>query len=95
VDRHTEVAPQPVGSLTAELDLLRRERGGTALVVITGRLEQDALPAVAALRRRYDQLVVASLVPELEPVPTYPGLTVFSDTTADGLARAWNTRTIR
>lgn len=95
VDLLTEVAPQPDGSLTAELDLLRRERGGTALIVITGRLDEDTLPATAALRRRYDHLVVASLVPEAAAVPTYPGLTILSEATADGLARAWNTRTIR
>lgn len=95
VDLLTEVAPRPEGSLAVELDLLRRERGGTALVVVTGKLEEDTLPAVAALRRRYDHLVVASLVPASAAVPRYPGLTVLADTTADGLARSWNKRTIR
>lgn len=92
VDHLTEVAPDPDGSLASELALLRRDRGGTALVVVTGRLAAAALPMVAALRRRYDHLVVASLVAAPAPLPPYPGLTVLSASTADALARAWNTR---
>lgn len=95
VDLLTEMTPDPVGSLTAELELLRRERGGTALVVITGSLEEDTLPAVAALRRRYDHLVVASLVPEPADAPAYAGITILCERDAEELARAWNTRTIR
>lgn len=91
VDFLTEVAASPQGSLQAELSLLRRERGGTALVVVTGRIEADTLPAVANLRRRYDHLIVASLVPLLDETRTYPGLSILTATTADELARSWNT----
>jgi uncharacterized protein (DUF58 family) len=92
VDRLTEVTPDGRGSLAAELALLRRERGGTALVVVTGRLAPATLPTVATLRRRYDHVVVASLVRLSPPHHPYPGLTVLTAATADGLARAWNSR---
>jgi uncharacterized protein (DUF58 family) len=92
VDHLTEVVPRPEGSLTAELLLLRRDRGGTALVVVTGRLDHDSLPTIATLRRRYDHLVVASIASGTAPVPVYPGLTILVADTADGLARAWNNR---
>lgn len=95
VDFLTEVEPREEGSLQAELGLLRRERGGTALVVVTGRLESDTLPAVATLRRRYDQLVVISIVPSVDEARTYPGVTILVGTDADEAARAWNTRSAR
>ena len=52
---------------------LRRERGGNALVVVTGVIKLVSLPEVGALRRRFDQLIMASLVPRAAPAPTYPG----------------------
>jgi uncharacterized protein (DUF58 family) len=92
VDYLTEIAPHESGSLSGELSLLRRERGGTALVVVTGRLDGEILPVIAALRRRYDHIVVASLVSRPDRAPVYPGLTILVARTADDLARAWNTR---
>jgi uncharacterized protein (DUF58 family) len=92
VDHLTEIVPRATGSLGAELSLLRRERGGTALVVVTGRLDAETLPRIASLRRRYDHIVVASLVSQSMTAPVYPGLTILVSSTADELARAWNTR---
>jgi uncharacterized protein (DUF58 family) len=92
VDHLTEVVPQVQGSLSSELSLLRRERGGTALVVVTGRLDLETLPLIASLRRRYDHIVVASLISQPTAAPIYPGLTILVARTADELARAWNTR---
>ncbi|HWG73403.1 MAG TPA: DUF58 domain-containing protein [Acidimicrobiales bacterium] len=89
VDHLTHVVPEAAGSLAAELLLLRRDRGGTALVVVTGRLDPDSLPTIAALRRRFDRLAVASIVPAAGLRPTFPGVSVLCATTADDLARAW------
>jgi uncharacterized protein (DUF58 family) len=95
IDHLTEVAPEAAGSLVAELLLLRRDRGGTALVVVTGRLEPDSLPAVAALRRRFDRLLMVSIVSEVGRLPVFPGVTVLAATSAADLARAWNREALR
>ncbi len=89
VDYLTDLAPSSEGSLLGELVALRRERGGNALVVVTGAAQLDWLPEVAALRRHFDQVIVASLVPRPAPAPIYPGLTVLVATTADELAQGW------
>jgi uncharacterized protein (DUF58 family) len=81
VDRLTRVRPDPVGSLRAQLTLLRRDRGGTALVVITGGLDAEVLPLAAALRRRFDRIIVASMVEQRSQVPTHPGLTIVAAST--------------
>ena len=89
VDYLTDLAASTEGSLLGELLALRRERGGNALVVVTGAVQLDALPEVAALRRRFDQVIVVSLVPRPTPAPVYTGLTILVGTNADDLARAW------
>ena len=43
VDYLTDVAPSPAGSLSAQLVPLRRDRGGSALVVVTGVLDVESL----------------------------------------------------
>ena len=86
---------QESGSLRSELVVLRRDRGGTALVVVTGTLTPENLPMVAGLRRRFDRVVVLSLSAERAPAPAHPGMTVVTAATADELARTWNTRIAR
>ncbi|MBO0732004.1 MAG: DUF58 domain-containing protein [Acidimicrobiaceae bacterium] len=95
VDHLTEVAPDETGSLEATLAHLRRDRGGTALVVVTGRLDPASLPMVAALRRQFDRIVVASLFAGGSLAPVYPGLTIVQAESADELARAWNETVVR
>lgn len=90
VDHLTGVTPAPEGSLEAELVVLRRDRGGTALVVVTGRLDPASLPTAAALRRRFDRVIVISLVDRPGRVPLQPGLVVVEAATVDELARRWN-----
>jgi uncharacterized protein (DUF58 family) len=90
VDYLTDLAPSSEGSLSGQLVNLRRERGGNALVVVTGVVQVDSLPEVAALRRRFDHVVLVSLVPRPTPAPTYPGLTILVGTDADDVARAWD-----
>jgi uncharacterized protein (DUF58 family) len=95
VDYLTEVAPDPEASLAAELVLLRRDRGGTALVVVTGRLDLDSLPMAAALRRRFDRVVMVSIARDRLRIPIHPGLTVVAAKSADELVQAWNTSVAR
>ena len=94
VDYLTEVEPSP-GSLVSQLVLLRRDRGGTALVVVTGQIDLDDLPVVAALRRRFDRVIVASMVRHSVRVPLHPGLTIVEAATADELVQRWNTGVAR
>ena len=90
VDYLTDLAPSTAGSLSTQLLPLRRDRGGSALVVVTGALELDSLPSIAALTRRFDHVIVASLVPRPTPAPAYPGVSVLVATTADELAQGWD-----
>lgn len=95
VDYLTEVRPDPDGSLDAQLVLLRRDRGGTALVVVTGRLDVDGLPMIAALRRRFDRVIVTTIVARPGRVPVHPGLTVVAARSAAEVAQVWNTSVAR
>jgi uncharacterized protein (DUF58 family) len=95
VDYLTEVQPDPAGSLDTQLVLLRRDRGGTALIVVTGRLDLDSLPMIAALRRRFDRVIVTSIVSRAGRMPVHPGLTIVAAGSAAELAQAWNTGVAR
>jgi uncharacterized protein (DUF58 family) len=90
VDYLTDIQPSSAGTLSAQLTPLRRERGGSALVVVTGSLDFESLPAIASLHGRFANLIVASVVPEATPAPLYPGVRVFVTTTANELASAWD-----
>ena len=90
IDHLTGVNPNPRGSLRTELMTLRRARGGTALVVITGVLDRSDLPYVTPLRRRFDRLVVVSIDPDNPPAPHFPGVRVIVAPDADAVAAAWN-----
>lgn len=91
VDFLTEVQPAEAGTLDAQLVLLRRDRGGTALVVVTGRLDAGNLPTAAALRRRFDRVIVLSLVDRPGRAPAHPGLTVLEASNVQEMALRWNT----
>lgn len=91
VDFLTDVQPSDAGSLDAQLVLLRRDRGGTALVVVTGRVDAGNLPTIAALRRRFDRVIVVGLVDRPGRAPVHPGLTVLEASTAQEVALRWNT----
>jgi uncharacterized protein (DUF58 family) len=95
VDYLTEVEPEPTGSLNAQLVLLRRDRGGTALVVVTGQLDLLSLPMIAALRRAFDRVIVTSIVTRPTRMPVHPGLTIVAAGSAAELAQAWNTGVAR
>jgi uncharacterized protein (DUF58 family) len=82
--------PTPQGSLTAELATIRRSRGGAALIVVTGMLDPGELPAVAALRLKFQRTFLVSVTPEPRPPQLHPGLTVIQGSDEEQLAAAWN-----
>jgi len=90
VDHLTAVTSVATGSLRASLTALRRAQG-TSLVVVTGVLDAGDLPYVAALRRRFERLVIVSLgMGRGDDVPRVPGVRVIAAADADGVAAAWN-----
>jgi uncharacterized protein (DUF58 family) len=92
IDHLTGVQPDAEGELRTQLLALRRARGGTSLVVVTGVLDRDDLPYVAALRRRFERLVVVSVDTERDNPPPvrFPGVHVVVARDADAVAAAWN-----
>jgi uncharacterized protein (DUF58 family) len=91
VDHLTGVAADPYGSLQAQLLALRRARGGTSLIVVTGVLDPADLPLVGSLRRRFERLVVVSIDPEhAGPSARFPGVSVITAADADDTCTAWN-----
>ena len=91
IDHLTGVEPHAEGSLTAQLLSLRRSRGGTSFILVTGVLDPATdLPYVTALRRRFDRLVVVSLDPDRTPAPHFDGVRVIVAADADEVATAWN-----
>ena len=96
IDHLTGVQPSAEGQLRTQLLALRRARGGTSLVVVTGVLDRDDLPYVAALRRRFERLVVVSLDTEHDhPAPVrFPGVRVIVARDADEVGAAWNVQAL-
>ncbi|MDQ1361605.1 MAG: hypothetical protein QOJ44_1982, partial [Acidimicrobiaceae bacterium] len=90
LDQLTAVKPDERGAIVSDLSLLRRERGGTALIVVTGQLDAADLPAIAGLRRRFQRVVVVSVAPIGSAVPRFPGVTVVTGEDHDDLCAAWN-----
>jgi uncharacterized protein (DUF58 family) len=90
IDHLTGVQATPDGSLESVLLALRRARGGTTLVVVTGELDSADLPHVAALRRRFDRLVVISVDTEQRVPVDFPGIRVIVVPDADAACAAWN-----
>jgi uncharacterized protein (DUF58 family) len=90
IDHLTGVTPNAEGSLRSQLLALRRTHGGTALVIVTGRLDPADLPYMTPLRRRFDRMVVVSVDPEpAEPIH-FPGARVIIAADADEVCTAWN-----
>jgi uncharacterized protein (DUF58 family) len=90
IDLMTGVKSDPAGSLQPHLISLRRARGGTSLVVVTGELDPDDLPYVAGLRRRFDRLVVISIDPKPRASIDFPRVRVIVGKDADAVCAAWN-----
>ncbi len=89
IDLLTGVQPSTAGTLQQRLLELRRARGGTSLVVVTGAFDPDDLPYLASLRRRFDRLVMICFDSERRHVD-FPGVTVIVAADADAVSAAWN-----
>jgi uncharacterized protein (DUF58 family) len=90
IDHLTGVRGHPAGSLHRQLLALRRARGGTSLIVITGEIDVFDLPYLAALRTRFDRIVLVSLDTEHRVLPDVTGVRVIVAKNADEAAAAWN-----
>jgi uncharacterized protein (DUF58 family) len=90
IDHLTGLHAEADGSLRAELLKLRRARGGTSLVVVTGELDREDLPYLTALRRRFERLVVVSVDVDQRPAAHFPGVSLITATDADEACAAWN-----
>lgn len=95
VDHLAAVAPSGAGSVNEQLQLVRRQRTGTALVVVTGALDPDDLPIAASLRRRFQRLVVVAVAPKSSTPSPQAGLHLLAGTTGEELAGLWNLEALR
>jgi uncharacterized protein (DUF58 family) len=95
VDFLTGIEPVAAGSLGAELLRLRGDRGGTALVVVTGVAAEHDIAEAAALRRRFERVVVVSVGSGAPEMQQFPGVRVINATDGDDFARAWNLEAAR
>lgn len=98
LDVLTAADPDPNGTLTQTLLRLRRERGGTSLVVVTGELDPADVVAASRMRRAFNRVMVISV---LEPgsdtssQPPVPGVTMITATGDDDLVNGWNLEAMR
>ncbi len=90
IDHLTGVQADAAGALRSQLITLRRSRGGTSLVVVTGALDLADLPYIAALRGRFERLVVVSLDGDRSEPARFPGLRIIVAADADEVCAAWN-----
>jgi uncharacterized protein (DUF58 family) len=92
IDHLTGIRADPAGSLQAQLVPLRRVRGGTSLVIVTGEIDTADLPFIAALRRRFDQLVLVSVDPDRTAPVEFAGIRIVAGADADAICASWNLR---
>lgn len=90
LDHLTAVSPSDIGTLEQSLTALRRERGGTALIIVTGSLVPAELPSVATLRNKFQRIVIVSVVDQITPSPFFSGLSIITASSLDELAALWN-----
>jgi uncharacterized protein (DUF58 family) len=90
LDHLTGVAPSTSGSLDQELAMLRGIRGGTALIIVTGAIDEQDLPKAASMRQQFEKVVVVSVTPGPTAPPSFPGVNVISGSTEADLCASWN-----
>ena len=98
LDLLTAAEPDSASDIVTEMQRLRRERGGTALVVVTGPVDRGDLAAMSRLRRAYHRVVAVSVV-EPHQADDNPlagsGVRVVTATDDDDLLMGWNLETVR
>ncbi len=90
MDHLTALNADAEGGLREQLLAIRRMSSGTSLVVVTGELDVEDLPYVAALRRRFDRLVVVSVDDEDRGPVRFPNVRIIVGADADAVRAAWN-----
>src|SRR5664279_4020607 len=90
IDHLTGIGADQNGSLQSQLLGLRRAHGGTSLVVVTGVLDTADLPYIAALRGRFERLVVVSLDTRRAQPVRFAGVRVILAADAEAVCAAWN-----
>ncbi len=98
LDVLTAADPDPNGTLTQALLRLRRERGGTSLVVVTGELDPADLVAASRLRRAFTRVMVISVVePNADATrhAAVPGVHLLTASGDDELVNGWNLEVMR
>jgi len=90
IDHLTGIGADQNGSLQSQLLGLRRAHGGTSLVVVTGVLDTADLPYIAALRGRFERLVVVSLDTRRTQPVRFAGVRVILAADAEAVCAAWN-----
>lgn len=88
-DYLTDVTPDDSGSLLEQLLLLRATNGGTSLVAVTGSISGEVLAALSVLRRRFDRIVVVSIVDAPTSYGAHPGVSILQCSDADEVSRRW------
>jgi uncharacterized protein (DUF58 family) len=82
--------PDPPGTLTAEVDLVRRSRSGAVAVVVTGPPQPDELAAVAGLRTRFSRVILLSVTAEPQPRSGHAGVRFVHGDDAASVTASWN-----
>ncbi|MTV24889.1 DUF58 domain-containing protein [Nitriliruptoraceae bacterium ZYF776] len=77
-------------TLTGELSLVQRGRGGAAAVVVTGDPDAAELGAVTALRSRFARVLLVSVTDGPRPRAVHRGLTMVQGHDAASLTTAWD-----
>lgn len=83
------VTATPTGSISRELDSVRKNRGG-ALVIVTGVPDQGEMAQAATLRGVFRRIILVSVTPDIRPPPTLAGLTIVQGSDPHALVQGWN-----
>ena len=85
------IAMTDVGSLSATCAALKRQRAGDTAVVVTGTVGRSDLPAIGALRRRFDHVALVSLRsdPSTPATQRLPGVATIDAGDASAFVSAW------
>jgi uncharacterized protein (DUF58 family) len=96
LDRLAYVRPDPGGGLGTAFDALRRSRAGGLLAIVTGRLGAGEQGRVAALRRRFDRVVVVRPgTPQDGQALALAGVASIDAPSAEALVAGWRREAAR
>jgi uncharacterized protein (DUF58 family) len=82
--------PSTQGGLAVELQELRHQSGGAALVVVTGVPDPGEVSAMAGLRNNFQRVLLLSVTPDPTSPRLHTGLTVIQGADESQLVASWN-----